>query len=156
MVVVLLKSTLHNVGVIAVGIGFAYVGTAVDSLFGFSAIAFPFAKGAAMLLLGLGFLLRLWATFHFYAHKMRVISLVPQATLITSGPYRFSRNPLYLGGNVFIFFGAALLLGSSAALVVTALHLPLMDRFIRREEEQLERTFGDEWQSYRRRVHRWL
>ncbi|HKB41725.1 MAG TPA: isoprenylcysteine carboxylmethyltransferase family protein [Gemmataceae bacterium] len=156
MFVVLLKVTLHNVGVIAVGIGFAYVGTAVDSLFGFSAIAFPFAKGAAMLLLGLGFLLRLWATFHFYAHKMRVISLVPQATLITSGPYRFSRNPLYLGGNVFIFFGAALLLGSSTALVVTALHLPLMDRFIRREEEQLERTFGDEWQSYRRRVHRWL
>jgi protein-S-isoprenylcysteine O-methyltransferase Ste14 len=87
---------------------------------------------------------------------MRVISLEPQATLITSGPYRFSRNPLYLGGNVFIFFGAAPLLGSPTALVVTALHIPLMDRFIRREEEQLERNFGDEWRSYKRRVRRWL
>jgi protein-S-isoprenylcysteine O-methyltransferase Ste14 len=87
---------------------------------------------------------------------MRVISLEPQSTLITSGPYRFSRSPLYLGGNVFIFFGAALLLGSPTALVVTALHLPLMDRFIRREEEQLERTFGDKWRSYQRRVRRWL
>ncbi len=49
MFVVLLKSTLHNVGVIIVGIGFAYLGTVVDSLFGFSAIAFPFAKGVALL-----------------------------------------------------------------------------------------------------------
>jgi protein-S-isoprenylcysteine O-methyltransferase Ste14 len=85
-----------------------------------------------------------------------VISLAPQATLITSGPYRFSRNPLYLGGNVFIFFGAALLLGSPTAVVATAIHIPLMDLFIRREERQLERVFGEEWQRYRKRVRRWL
>ena len=87
---------------------------------------------------------------------MHVISLKPQSTLITLGPYRFSRNPHYLGGNVFIFFGAALFLGSPTALVATALHLPLMDRFIRREEEQLERQFGEEWRSYRSRVRRWI
>ena len=152
----LLKSTLHNVGVVIVGLGVAYLGRMVDSLFVVSAFVFPFAKAGGLLLLGLGFLLRLWATFHFYVHHMRVISLEPQNTLITSGPYRFSRNPLYLGGNVFIFFGAALLLGSPTALVVTALHIPLMDRFIRREEKQLEQTFGDEWRSYRGRVRRWL
>jgi protein-S-isoprenylcysteine O-methyltransferase Ste14 len=152
----LLKSTLHNVGVVIVGLCVAYLGRMVDSLFGVSAFVFPFAKAGGLLLLGLGFLLRLWATFHFYVHNMRVISLEPQNTLITSGPYRFSRNPLYLGGNVFIFFGAALLLGSPTALVVTALHIPLMDRFIRREERQLERNFGDEWRSYKGRVRRWL
>ncbi len=76
-----------------------------------------------MTLLALGFLLRVWATVHFYGHKMRVISLEPQKTLITSGPYRFSRNPLYLGGNVFIFFGAALLFGSPTALFATAIHI---------------------------------
>src|SRR5262249_59036748 len=59
-----------------------------------------------------GFLTRLWATAHFYTHHMRVISLEPQSALITSGPFRWSRNPLYLGGNVFTFFGASLLLGS--------------------------------------------
>lgn len=68
---------------------------------------------------------------------MRVISLSPQRTLITSGPYRFSRNPLYLGGNLFIFLGAALLLGSPAAVLITIAHLPLFDLFIRREERQL-------------------
>jgi protein-S-isoprenylcysteine O-methyltransferase Ste14 len=152
----LLKSALHNVGVIIVGLGVAYLGSMVDSFIGVSTITSALAKTGGLVLLGLGFLVRLWATFHFYTHKMRVISLEPQSTLITSGPYRFSRNPLYLGGNVFIFFGAALLLGSPTALLVTALHLPLMDRFIRREEKQLERKFGDDWRSYERRVRRWL
>jgi protein-S-isoprenylcysteine O-methyltransferase Ste14 len=87
---------------------------------------------------------------------MKVISLVPQQALVTSGPFRFSRNPLYLGGNVFIFFGAALLLGSPTALVFTAIHLPLVDLFIRREEKQLEQTFGEAWVRYKHQVRRWI
>jgi len=154
--IILLKSILHNIGVVLVGLAVAYLGTMVDSVLGVSTFAFPLAKVVAWLLLALGFLVRVWATVYFYAHRMRVISLKPQRALITSGPYRFSRNPLYLGGNVFVFFGAALLLGSPTALFVTAIHLPLIDRFIRREEEQLEREFGDEWRSYRKRVRRWL
>ena len=152
----LLKSILHNIGVVIAGLGFAYLCTLVDGLVGAPTFASPLAMVAALLLLALGFLARAWATVHFYAHRMRVISLEPQGTLITSGPYRFSRNPLYLGGNVFIFFGAALLFGSPTALVVTAIHIPLMDRFIRREERQLERDFGEAWRNYKKRVRRWL
>ena len=85
-----------------------------------------------------------------------MISLEPQKALITSGPYGFSRNPLYLGGNVFIFFGAALSLGSPAALFITAIHIPLVDLFIRREERQLERQFGEAWIRYKDRVRRWI
>src|SRR4029450_7555264 len=127
MFVNLLKSILHNIGVVIVGLGIAYLGTRVDALLGVSAFASPLVQAAAFLLLALGFLVRVWATVYFYAHKMRVISLEPQKTLITSGPYRFSRNPLYLGGNVFIFFGTSLLLGSWSALVLMALHIPLLD-----------------------------
>jgi protein-S-isoprenylcysteine O-methyltransferase Ste14 len=87
---------------------------------------------------------------------MRVISLSPQSTLITSGPYRFSRNPLYLAGNVCIFLGAALVFGSPAAVLITITHFPFIDLFVRREEKQLERDFGDDWLQYRRRVRRWL
>lgn len=87
---------------------------------------------------------------------MGVISLQPQKTLLTSGPYAFSRNLLYLDGNVFIFLGAALFLGSPTALAATLVHLSLMDRMVRREERQLEQTFGDWWTSYRRRVRRWI
>src|SRR5215510_14402299 len=152
----LFECILHNVGVVFVGFAVAWLGTIIDSLLAFSTFASLPAKWVGALLLALGFLLRVWATVHFYSHRMRVISLKPQSTLITLGPYRFSRNPHYLGGNVFIFFGAALFLGSPTALVATALHLPLMDRFIRREEEQLERQFGEEWRSYRSRVRRWV
>src|SRR5262245_20770766 len=123
MIVNFLKSILHNIGVVAVGLGLAYAGTRVDSLLGISAFSSDFLKVAGWLLLALGFLIRVWATVHFYAHKMRVISLEPQNALITSGPYRFSRNPLYLGGNVFIFFGAALIFGSATAFIVTAIHI---------------------------------
>jgi protein-S-isoprenylcysteine O-methyltransferase Ste14 len=111
---------------------------------------------AGSLLLIIGFLTRVWATFYFYQERMRVISLSPQRTLITSGPYSFSRNPLYLGGNVFIFLWAALVFGSPAAVVITITHFPFIDLFVRREEKQLERDFGDDWLQYRRRVRRWL
>jgi protein-S-isoprenylcysteine O-methyltransferase Ste14 len=153
---ILFKSLLHNIGVVMVGLCFAFVGTKLDSLIGISGFHSIFVIAAAWLLLMAGFLLRVWATFLFYEHRMKVISLVPQKALITSGPFRFSRNPLYLGGNVFIFFGAALFLGSPTGLFLTAIHLPLMDLFIRREEKQLERNFGQEWVRYKKQVRRWI
>jgi protein-S-isoprenylcysteine O-methyltransferase Ste14 len=152
----LLKSLLHNIGVVLVGFGVALLGRRIDSLVGLGGFGSGFATAAGALLVAAGFFLRVWATFYFYQQRMRVISLEPQQALITSGPYRFSRNPLYLGGNVFIFFGASLVLGSPAALVVTALHLPLVDLFIRREERQLEKQFGQAWRDYKNRVRRWI
>jgi protein-S-isoprenylcysteine O-methyltransferase Ste14 len=101
---------------------------------GIRGFASGFATAVGCPFLSLGFLLRVWATFCFYEHRMKVVSLEPQKALITTGPYGFSRNPLYLGGNVFIFFGAALSLGSPTALFVTAIHIPLVDLFIRRED----------------------
>ncbi|HET6177310.1 MAG TPA: isoprenylcysteine carboxylmethyltransferase family protein [Candidatus Sulfotelmatobacter sp.] len=151
----LLKSLLHNIGVVLVGLAVAYIGTRLDSLLRVRDFRSLSATVAGCLLLSLGFFLR-WATHAFYEHQMRVISLSPQAVLITSGPYRFTRNPLYLGGNVFIFFGAASLLGSPSAVVLTAFHLPLVDLMIRREEGQLEITFGEQWLRYKRHVRRWL
>jgi protein-S-isoprenylcysteine O-methyltransferase Ste14 len=152
----LAKSILHNIGVVIVGLSFAYLGTRVDSLLGIRRFHSFLTAIAGWFLVIIGFLLRVWATVHFYQQRMKVISLVPKRALITSGPYRFSRNPLYLGGNGFVFFGAALLLGSPTALVLTILHLPLIDRMIRREEKQLAQNFGPEWRAYRNRVRRWL
>ena len=152
----LLKSLLHNIGVIAVGFGVALLGRGIDALLGIHDFQSPAAVLAGVPLLAVGFFLRAWATFLFYQQRMKVISLSPQRTLITSGPYAFSRNPLYLGGNVFVFLGAALLFGSLAAVLITLIHFPFIDLFVRREEKQLERDFGDDWLQYRRRVRRWL
>jgi protein-S-isoprenylcysteine O-methyltransferase Ste14 len=150
------KSLLHNIGVVAVGFGVAYLGAALDSLFDFIAFKSRVAIAASWLLLAGGFLLRVWATAQFYKQHMNVISLVPQKKLITSGAYRFSRNPLYLGGNVFIFLGASLFLGSPMGIVLTAINILVLDFWIRREERQLEREFGTEWLRYKNEVRRWL
>lgn len=138
------KSVLHNIGILVVGFVVALAGQELDSLLHINKFGFLATDILGWLLLIAEFLLRVWATFFFYEYQMKVVSLVTQKTLITSGPYSFSRNPLYLGGNVFIFFGAGLLLGSPSALFITAIQLPLVDLFIRREEKQLEKNFGDE------------
>jgi protein-S-isoprenylcysteine O-methyltransferase Ste14 len=156
MAVSLLKSVLHNIGVVLASLGLAYLGTNVDSLLRIPTFSSPLMTASGVLLILLGFLLRVWAAVDFYAHKMRVISLEPQSSLITTGPYRYSRNPLYLGGNVFCFFGAALFLGSPTALIMTAVHLPLVNLMIRREEKQLEKRFGGEFRAYKKQVRRWL
>jgi protein-S-isoprenylcysteine O-methyltransferase Ste14 len=46
---------------------------------------------------------------------------------------------------VFIFCGASLILGTPGGLALIILHLPLVDFMIRREERQLQETFGDAW-----------
>jgi protein-S-isoprenylcysteine O-methyltransferase Ste14 len=154
----LLKSILHNIGVVIVGFGVAFLGTKLDLFFGMAPFPSPltWVSTLALLLLTAGFLLRVWATYLFYEQEMKVISLVPQKKLITSGPYRLSRHPLYLGGNLFIFLGAALFLESPCGILLTALNILLVDMMARREEKQLEREFGEEWLNYRRRVRRWL
>jgi protein-S-isoprenylcysteine O-methyltransferase Ste14 len=106
----LLKSLLHNIGVVMVGFLVAVLGARSDPLLGWPAFkSFPVAATGCALII-VGFLLWVWATFLFYERRMKVISLAPQKRLITTGPYRFSRNPLYLGGNGLIFGGAALFL----------------------------------------------
>lgn len=152
----LFKSVQHNLGIVLFSLALAYIGTLIDSLLGLPKLTSSLAASAGVLLLVLGFLLRLWAVVHFYNHNMRVISLEPQGSLVTAGPYRYSRNPLYLGANVFCFFGAALLFGSPTALIMTAVHLPFMNLIIRREERQLEQKFGDSFRAYKRQVRRWL
>jgi len=156
MAINLLKSVLHNIGVVIVSLALAYIGTIADSLLRIRELSSTLLTVFGVLLISLGFLVRVWAAVHFYAHKMRVISLEPQGSLVTTGPYRYSRNPLYLGGNVFCFFGAALLLGSPSALLLTALHIPLVNLMIKREEKQLEEKFGEEFRSYKQQARRWL
>jgi protein-S-isoprenylcysteine O-methyltransferase Ste14 len=78
------------------------------------------------------------------------------STLVTSGPYRFTRNPMYLGF-VFILLGVSVLMGSFAPYVIVFGFALLMDRvFIDMEEQKLSRAFGSAWQEYQARTHRWL
>ena len=151
-----LKSIIHNVLVVAVGFAFALLGTGVDRVFDLPSFHSAIARVIGALLLTAGFLLRAWAAYHFYKRQMSVIVLTAQSHLIKTGPYRFSRNPLYLGGNVFIFLGASLIMATPGGLMLTVLHLLLVNLMIRREERQLEQRFGDEWREYAQHTRRWI
>jgi len=76
--------------------------------------------------------------------------------LVTSGLYRFSRNPMYLG-MVMVQLGIALLCQSIGGVLSVPLAIALVDRFvIAREEPHLRATFGRDYENYSKRVRRWL
>jgi protein-S-isoprenylcysteine O-methyltransferase Ste14 len=80
----------------------------------------------------------------------------PTMKIVTSGPYRFSRNPGYLSLTL-IYSGIAILTSALWAFAPLALTLILVDRaVVRREERYLERRFGEEYTRYKTRVRRWI
>jgi len=80
---------------------------------------------------------------------------IPPERIVESGPYRWVRNPMYLGHLIF-FAGLALTLGSWIALAVLAFHFFWFDRRVREDEERLAGLFGDPYREYCRRVKRWI
>ena len=108
------------------------------------------------LLTGVGLALLLWTLVTFHRHRTTVNPYKAASTLCTEGPFRFSRNPIYLG-DWFILGGVALLLQTAWPLVFAPLIWALL-RYgvIRHEEAHLEARFGDDYRAYTKRVRRWL
>ena len=80
----------------------------------------------------------------------------PSTALVTSGPFRLSRNPMYLG-MVLVLLGCAMLVGTVWPLPVIPLFIWLItSRFIVHEEQMMEQVFGDDYRAYRRRTRRWM
>lgn len=76
--------------------------------------------------------------------------------LVTSGIYRFTRNPIYLGFLLMVI-GFPLNLGFYTGIVVAPFFVVTMDRLvIEKEEAYLEKKFKDVYTSYKSRVRRWL
>ncbi len=80
----------------------------------------------------------------------------PTLALVTDGPFRFTRNPLYLAA-IGIYVGIALLVATLWPLVLLIpLLVVLAKGVIAREERYLEGKFGDTYRNYKSRVRRWL
>jgi protein-S-isoprenylcysteine O-methyltransferase Ste14 len=80
----------------------------------------------------------------------------PATAIVTEGPYRFTRNPLYVG-MMLVYSGITALFNALPAAMLLPLALAVMRRgVIEREECYLERKFGDEYLAYKARVRRWL
>jgi protein-S-isoprenylcysteine O-methyltransferase Ste14 len=97
-----------------------------------------------------------WAIVTITRAGSNVPTYLPTTAIVASGPYRFTRNPIYLG----MFLG---LIGLAIALdnlwlLMTLVPFVLVIRYgvVAREEAYLERKFGDVYRGYRSRVRRWL
>ncbi len=80
----------------------------------------------------------------------------PTSSLVVAGPYRFTRNPIYLGFTLF-YGGITALANSLPSALLLPFVLVVMRRgVIEREERYLERVFGEEYLQYKARVRRWI
>ncbi len=80
----------------------------------------------------------------------------PTTALVTSGPFRYTRNPAYVGATL-IYVGAALAARSVPALTFLPIALVVLERgVVEREERYLEQRFGDAYRSYKAAVPRWF
>jgi len=110
-----------------------------------------------LLPLALGFVLLVWCACVFYVSgKGTLAPWTPPRNLVTTGLYRYSRNPMYVAVALMLT-GWALTVESASlavygACVIVAFHL----RVVYGEEPWLAHTHGAAWEQYRARVPRWL
>ena len=108
------------------------------------------------LFLGASGALVFWAIAHFVRAKTHVDVRKPATALVTDGPYRLSRNPMYLAATL-LYAGFAIIFSLPITLAFLAVCLTVLQiGVINREEVYLDRRFGDDYRQYRTRVRRWL
>jgi len=113
----------------------------------------PWIGGAVF---SVGFVLAIWAITTIRSAGTRVETYKPTTAIVENGPYRFTRNPIYLG----MFLGqTGLAIGFNSAWILAMLvpfYFVIRFGVIAREEAYLERKFGEVYLAYKSRVRRWL
>ena len=97
-----------------------------------------------------------WGLATFFQHRTAIMPHQPASRLVDSGPYRLSRNPMYVGMTT-AYLGGVLVTNMFWPLLLLPLSLfGLTMLVIRREERYLADAFGEEYSAYRKRTRRWL
>jgi protein-S-isoprenylcysteine O-methyltransferase Ste14 len=111
---------------------------------------------AGMILVAIGTAIALWCVLTFvFVGKGTPAPFDPPRKLVIRGPYRFVRNPMYIGAGMTLA-GAAVFYQSLSIFIYTAVFFLITHLFVvLYEEPTLRRTFGDEYEAYVRRVRRW-
>ena len=119
-------------------------------------ITVDFFPIAGIVLMGTGAALFVWTVQFFKKHKTTLRPRGKPSTFITTGPYRISRNPIYLGF-LLIATGTAMLFANVLAFVGPVIFFFFIQTLvIPFEEDMLTKVFGDSYHRYRKRIRRWL
>ncbi|HRO47646.1 isoprenylcysteine carboxylmethyltransferase family protein [Agriterribacter sp.] len=114
------------------------------------------AKTAGWILIAAGVLLVLPAVWKFFVSKNTVITVKPARSLQTTGIYRFTRNPMYLG-LLLLYCGTGVFKGNWWTFMVIPLLIMTIQLYvIRKEERYLRSAFGNEYLQYKQKVRRWV
>ena len=127
-------------------------------------IAFELARhGGRPVIVPWGGLLLVWGYLQYLLvgrYRLRLagggpgIAVPPQRT-IAQGPYRYTRNPMYLGHLIFML-GLVVTFGSWFALILFTARAVWFHVRVLRDEARLEQIFGADYVAYRARVKRWI
>jgi protein-S-isoprenylcysteine O-methyltransferase Ste14 len=116
----------------------------------------PPSTYSGFLIIGFGLVLALWSRSLFLKNATTLQLSEEPTVLVTSGPFRLSRNPIYLG-MASILLGVAVLHGTLVTLAFPVLFVMLIEFFIiPGEERKLEKLFGDPYREYKKSVRRWI
>ena len=111
-------------------------------------------SGAILIAIGLIFVI--WSAALFSMAGTPIKPFEESTHLVTGGMYQVTRNPMYLG-MVLILFGISLLFGTISPFIPIPFFIWLIQTtFIINEEIVMEKTFGDEYKEYKKKVRRWL
>ncbi|MDR6757307.1 protein-S-isoprenylcysteine O-methyltransferase Ste14 [Mycoplana sp. BE70] len=131
-------------------------GLALDRLY-----SLPFPSGVPTGWLGgivflAGVALLVWAATTFRRAGTQIQTTEPTTTIVDAGPYRYTRNPIYIG--MFLgLIGLAIAFDTLwLAVLLVPFYLVIRYGVVAREESYLERKFGDAYLGYKTRVGRWL
>lgn len=109
-----------------------------------------------ILLIVFGIVLNMWADSLFREAKTTIKPHEIPTSLLTSGPFKISRNPIYLG-MTSILIGTAVILGSLITFFIPILFIIIINMFfIPMEEKKLECMFDSQYDDYKKRVRRWI
>jgi protein-S-isoprenylcysteine O-methyltransferase Ste14 len=135
---------------------FALVMLGLDAWLGAPAVLPGAARAAGGLLVLGGIALAVIARAWFARARTNIHTFRRPDVLVTGGPFRLSRNPMYLGFSLSLA-GLAAALGSLAAFAPVAAFVVIVDRwYIAFEERMMRSTFGAAYEEYARRTRRWL
>ena len=116
----------------------------------------PIGQAVGLVFIGGSALLMLSAVIVFVLARTTIVPFSAASTLVVRGPYRFTRNPMYVG-LALAYLGAAIVLAFPWPLLFLPLPLALIQRVvIPFEEARLRQIFGDDFERYCLEVRRWL
>lgn len=104
----------------------------------------------------LGILLMLWAFYLFKKNKTPIVPGQKPTFMVAERPYKFTRNPMYLGVTIALL-GAAIYIGNLLSFLSPLIFFLVMNNyFVPFEEKLMEKIFGKQYSNYKKKVRRWL